>query len=142
MKFIYRIGWISLFVLITTVRAIAADAPDGEKMEKQMWADMKAGNWAAVQAKIAPDFQSVHPDGARNRSEEISLIKGLKLGEYKLKDFEVTRNDDEIVVTYWISVLETIDGKKLAKKWAPRLSVWQEIDHKWKWIAHANLNPI
>ena len=33
---------------------------DGEKMEKQMWEDIKAKNWKAVEDKIAEGFQSVH----------------------------------------------------------------------------------
>ena len=40
---------------------------DGEEMEKQMWEDIKAKNWKAVENKIAEGFQSVHPDGARDR---------------------------------------------------------------------------
>ena len=142
MNIIYRQLLVVSLLLVAAFGAVAADSADGEKLERQMWADIKAQNWSAVTARIASDFQSVHPDGARDRSAEISLIKGLKLGDYKLKDFEVTQNDDEIVITYWISVQETIDGKKLSGKPAPRLSVWQKTKAGWQWIAHANLNPI
>jgi hypothetical protein len=82
---------------------------DGEKMEKQMWEDIKAKNWTAVESKIADGFQSVHPDGARDRANEISLIKNLKVGQIEFNDFRSTMNSDNIVVTYTISVLETID---------------------------------
>jgi hypothetical protein len=53
---------------------------EGEKMEKQMWEDIKAKNWEMVENKIAEGFQSVHPDGARDRASEISLIKNLNVG--------------------------------------------------------------
>jgi len=33
---------------------------DDEKLEKQMWEDIKAKNWKAVESKIAEGFQSVH----------------------------------------------------------------------------------
>src|SRR5213080_2474039 len=101
---------------------------DGEKMEKQMWEDIKAKNWKAVESKIADGFQSVHPDGARDRAAEISLIKNL--------------NVDDIVVTYMISAQETIDLERLPTKPAPRLSVWKKGASGWQWICHANLTPI
>ncbi|PYJ12737.1 MAG: hypothetical protein DME94_11740 [Verrucomicrobia bacterium] len=89
---------------------------DGEKMEKQMWEDIKAKNWKAVESKIAEGFQSVHPDGARDRASEISLIKNLNIGRLEFNDFR--------------------------SKPTPRLSVWKKGTGGWQWICHANLNPI
>src|SRR4030095_6028557 len=99
---------------------------DGEKMEKQMWEDIKAKNWKAVESKIAEGFQSVHPDGARDRANEISLIKNLKVGQVEFNDFRSTMNGDNVVVTYMISVQETIDLEQSPTKPAPRLSVWKK----------------
>jgi uncharacterized protein DUF4440 len=92
---------------------------DGEKLEKQMWEDIKAKNWKAVENKIAEGFQSVHPDGARDRAGEISLIKNLNVGEVTLNDFKSTTNGDNIVVSYMISAQETIDLEPLPTKPAP-----------------------
>jgi hypothetical protein len=122
--------------------AAAARASDGEKMERQMWTDFKAKNWNAVESKIAEGFQSVHPDGARDRAGEISLIEHLDLGEFALNNFKSTTIGEDIVVTYLITVQETIDGKRLPTKPAPRLSVWEKGTSGWQWICHANLNPI
>src|SRR2546429_6316155 len=115
---------------------------DGEKMEKQMWEDIKAKNWKAVESKIAEGFQSIHPDGARDRAGEISLIEHLNLGEFTLSNFKTTVTGDNIVITYTIAVQETIDQKRLPTKSTPRLSVWKKGTHGWQWICHANLNPI
>jgi hypothetical protein len=115
---------------------------DGEKMEKQMWEDIKAKNWKAVEDKIAEGFQSVHPDGARDRAGEISLIKNLDVGQVALSDFKSTMNGDNIVVTYMISAQETIDLERLPTKPASRLSVWKKGNSGWQWICHANLTPI
>jgi hypothetical protein len=115
---------------------------DGEKMEKQMWEDIKAKNWKAVEGKIAEGFQSVHPDGARDRAGEISLIKNLNVGKIALSDLKSTTNGDNIVVTYMISAQETIDLERLPTKPAPRLSVWKKTQNNWQWICHANLTPI
>src|SRR5262245_38077011 len=99
---------------------------DGEQMEKQMWEDIKAKNWKAVESKIADGFQSIHPDGARDRTNEISLIKNLNVGQVEFNDFRSTMNGDNIVVTYMISVQETIDLEQLPTKPTPRLSVWRK----------------
>lgn len=115
---------------------------DGEQMEKQMWEDIKAKNWKAVESKIADGFQSVHPDGARDRANEISLIKNLNVGQIEFNDFKSTMSGDNIVVTYMISVQETIDLEKLPTKPTPRLSIWKKGTAGWQWICHANLNPI
>ena len=115
---------------------------DGEKMEKQMWEDIKAKNWKAVESKIADGFQSVHPDGARDRAAEIALIKNLNVGQIALSDLKSTVNGDNIVVSYMISAQETIDLERLPTKPAPRLSVWKKGTSGWQWICHANLTPI
>ena len=111
-------------------------------MERQMWADFKAKDWKAVERRIAEGFQSIHPDGARDRAGEISLIEHLNLGEFTLSNFKTTVNGDNIVVTYKIAVHETIDQIHLPTGPAPRLSVWKKGTHGWQWICHANLNPI
>lgn len=120
----------------------AGGTSEGEKMERQMWADFKAKDWKAVERRIAEGFQSVHPDGARDRAGEISLIEKLNLGEFTLSNFKSTVNGEDIVVTYTIAVRETIDQKRLPTKPTPRLSVWKKGTHGWQWICHANLNPI
>jgi Domain of unknown function (DUF4440) len=117
-------------------------ASAGEKMERQMWADFKAKDWAAVEKKIAEGFQSIHPDRPRDRAKEIELIKNLNLGEFTLSNFKSTVNGDNIVVTYMIAVHETIDQKRLGTKPTRRLSVWRKGTPGWQWTCHANLNPI
>ena len=107
-----------------------------------MWEDIKAKNWDVVESKIAEGFQSVHPDGARDRTSEISLLKNLNVGRVEFNDFKSTMSDDNIVVTYLISVQETIDLEQLPTKSTPRLSVWKKGARDWQWICHANLNPI
>jgi len=115
---------------------------DGEKMERQMWEDIKAKNWEAVEGKIAEGFQSVHADGARDRAGEITLIKKLDVGQVALSDFRSTMNGDTIVVTYMISAQESIDLERLPTKPESRLSVWKKGAGGWQWICHANLTPI
>src|SRR5205807_3817394 len=115
----------SAFCLRADETPTVAGASEGEKMERQMWADFKAKEWKVVESKIAEGFQSIHPDGPRDRAGEISLIEHLNLGEFTLSNFKSTVNGDNIVVTYTITVQETIDQKRLSAKPTQRLSVWK-----------------
>jgi len=106
--------------------ATASEASEGEKLERQMASDVQAKNWKAVEARIADGFQSVHPDGVRDRAGEIALLKGMNFGAFTLSDFKSTTIGDNIVVTFTMTVAETIDGKQLPAKPAYRLSVWKK----------------
>lgn len=140
-----RVKWmlvLTLAFLFCSHSVVAADMDLGEKLVRQLWADMKANNWAEVEKQTAPGFQSVHEDGTRDRDEEIGLIKGLDLGDYTLSNFKVTQNGPVIIVTYSVTVEETIAGKRLPKRSSMRLSSWLKTEDGWKWIIHANLNPL
>lgn len=123
-----------------TTNKIGAFKDEGERLENEMWAEMKARNLKAIEKKIAPDFQSVHMDGQRNREAELELIKNLHVGKYTISNLKSTHQGDTIVVTYHISVEEMIDNRPLTHKSTPRLSVWKKNrQNEWQWIAHANL---
>ena len=108
-----------------------------------MAADIKAKNWNAVESRIADGFQSVHPDGPRDRAGEIALLKKMNLGDFTLSNFKSTVVGDNIVVTFTMTVAQTIDGKQLPPKPAYRLSVWKKAGGGgWQWISHANLASI
>jgi hypothetical protein len=119
-----------------------AGASEGEKLEREMAADIKAKNWTAVERRIAEEFQSVHPDGVRDRTAEIALLKKMDFGDFTFSDFKSTTIGDNIVVTFTMTVAETIAGKRLPAKPAYRLSVWKKGVNGWQWICHANLAPI
>jgi hypothetical protein len=123
-------------------RALPREHLKVKRWRDKCGADLKAKNWAAVESRIAEEFQSIHPDGPRDRAGEITLIKNLNLGEFTLSDFKATVNGENIVVTYTIAVHETINEKRLPTKPTPRLSVWKKGTHGWQWVCHANLNPI
>jgi uncharacterized protein DUF4440 len=120
----------------------APQGSEGEKLVRQLFSDMKAKNTAALEKWLAPGFQSLHEDGARNREEEMKLLKGLNLSDYTLSNFKVTQNGPVLIVTYSFSGEETVGGKRLSKRPSLRLTIFQKTDSGWQWLAHANLNPI
>lgn len=123
--------------------ALASHASEGERLERQIWADAKALNFKELEKKIAPEFQSLHLDGVRNRAGELDLIKELHLGDYYLSNFKVSHDNDTIVVTYSVSADETIDLRHLSPKATWRMSVWKKNHaHQWQWISHTNLHSL
>jgi hypothetical protein len=120
----------------------ASVASEGEKLERQMAADIKAKDWNAVESRIADGFQSVHPDGPRDRAGEIALLKKMNFGDFTLSNFKSTVIGDNMVVTFTMTVAQAIDGKQLPPKPAYRLSVWKRGATGWQWISHANLASI
>ena len=133
---------LSAFCVRAEKTTAAAEPSEGEKLERQMAADIKAKNWDAVESRIADGFQSVHPDGPRDRASEIALLKQMNFGDFTLSNFKSTVVGDNIVVTFIMTVAQTIDGKQLRPKPAYRLSVWKKGAGGWQWISHANLAPI
>ena len=137
---------LSFFLSAVCLRAqetpAAPSASEGEKLEKEMAANIKAKNWNAVESKIADGFQSVHPDGPRDRAGEIALLKKMNFGDFALSNFKSTVVGDNIVVTFTMTVAQIIDGKQLPPKPAYRSSVWKKDAAGWQWISHANLAAI
>lgn len=121
------------------LRAAEPVRQTGEKLVRQLFADMKSADIPAIRKIISPEFQSVHQDGARNCDQQIELIKGLGMASPMLGDFVETRSGSVLVVTYTASAEETVGGKRLPGKPARRLSVFQETPEGWRWVAHANL---
>ena len=114
-------------------------ATEGERVVRQLWSDIRDKNWTAIEAMIAPGFQSLHQDGARDKAAEMELLKGLDLGRISLDDFKSSAAGPVLIVTYRMNIAETIGGKRLSRREAPRMSVFLKEEGRWLWIAHANL---
>jgi len=135
-----------VFLIICQSSVIAQESTTefslGEDLVRKLWNDFKTQNISALEKKTAPGFQSVHEDGASDAETELKLLKELNLGQYTLSNFKVTQVGPAIIVSYFVSVEETIEGKRLSSKPAARLSIFLKTDSGWQWIAHANLNPL
>ena len=135
-----------VFLIICQSSVIAQESTTefslGEDLVRKLWSDFKTQNISALESKIAPGFQSMHEDGARDAETELNLLKELNLGQYTLSNFKVTQVGPAIIVSYFVSVEEAIEGKRLSTKPAARLTIFLKTDSGWQWIAHANLNPL
>jgi len=141
---IFKVMFVLVFALTGISQLALAEseslsaAAQGEKLVRQVWSDMKAGNIEAIESYTPQGFQSVHQDGSRNREQELKLIRGLHLGDYTLSHFTVTQNGPVLVTSYFVSVAETIDGIRLSSEPTPRLSIFLKTNSGWQWITHGN----
>jgi len=116
---------------------------EGVKLVKQVWMDMKKNDLHALENIMGKGFQSAHSDGkVRNKTQELKLIEGLHLGNYKLENFVVSEEGPVLIVSYTVQVGETIDKERLGTKPALRMSIFLKTKEGWKWIAHNNFKVI
>ena len=114
----------------------------GEKLVRQFFADVKVGNLASIEKTLAEGFQVAHSFGPLDRAGELKLIRGIKLGDYKLSNFKTTYNGPVMVVTFKVNASdEVMMGKKIAPGSHERLAVWLKVKADWQLIAYANLAP-
>src|SRR4051794_37471778 len=88
-------GGIVALVVVALIAILSAQfhsIPEGEKLEEQLWANMKSKNWKGIEDIMSSAFQSVHSDGPRDGQGEMELIKNLKLVNYKLINFNITQS--------------------------------------------------
>lgn len=121
---------------------IKMDPQMGDQLVKELWDNLAANNTEAINVSTADGFQAVHEDGAITKDAELELISGLAIDSYTIDNLISTQTDNVIVTTYVVSVEETIEGERLSKKPAARMSVFVNKDGKWLWLAHANLKPL
>jgi len=121
--------------------SLFGNATLAEQLETQIWKDIKEQKWDDMEKQLAPYFQLALFDGARTKAQYISFAKTLNLSNFTFSNFVVTEGPGILVVTYDVTVAETISGMHLTSK-AVRQSVWQKNGETWQWIAHSILLPI
>ncbi len=114
----------------------------GEELVNQLWTYLQNSDTTAADSFMLESFQVIHEDGASNKEQELQLIAGLNIDTYNITNLICTQNKNVIVATYIVSVEETINGERLSKAPAARMSVFMEDEGTWKWISHANLKPL
>jgi len=95
-----------------------------------------------LKAESPMDFSPFIEMGHEIERGESALLKSMNLGDFTLSNFKSTVVGDNIVVTFIMTVAQTIDGKQLPPKPAYRLSVWKKERAASSGISHANLASI
>jgi hypothetical protein len=91
---------------------------------------------------LAPAFQIARADGT-SLDRAAYLANPARVNSYTIGENLSARRDGDLLTVRWtIAVDELIDGKPVPTAPAPRLSVFQRTDGKWKLLAHANFNAV
>ena len=117
-------------------KSIEVQAEELERLSVKLIQDK---NWGALEKMLAPSCQFVSTQGSCDKESAMRLMKEMHLGPVKFKDFKVTQAEDNLIVSFWIAVLEYRDGKELSPEYSPRLSVWKKIEGQYLCIAYADL---
>lgn len=118
-------------------------AAKAEALVNTIWQKIGDVDIAGLDNMMADSFQSVHEDGSRDKEAELELIKALKPGGFKLSDMRITEaGADVLIVTYKCAVVEHLNGKETSGEPAARMSIFQNVEGDWKWVAHANLETM
>ncbi len=109
----------------------------GEKLLRRFWNDMRDKNTDLIKRYTSPKFQSVHPEGALDRKEELQLIASFNFTSYTLSDIRITRERNVYIISYWAQK----GLEEAVEPVAPRLTIFEKVHGKWKLVAHANFLP-
>ncbi|MFH1058001.1 MAG: nuclear transport factor 2 family protein [Pseudomonadota bacterium] len=136
---------LAMLALAWAAPALAAgkDQALGQKLVGEFWHLLKAADSAKLAKKLSPAFQALHADGARDRKEYLDFAAKLKMGDYVLSDYKVTRHGAVLMVSYRAAVAEDIAGQRLpAGQSAPRLTGFVRSKSGWMAICHVNMRPL
>lgn len=135
------IAGLSSAVLILAAGAAAAD-DDLEEMARAALVAFTAAVVSgpdAVAPLLAPEFQIMRANGVGyDRDGYIDHVAEVSARpDFSHEDLVVTTADDVMVVRYFLTINETIEGAPVSRR-APRLTVFRNIDGVWKVVCHAN----
>ncbi len=132
-----------LLPLLLTVAVALPVAADDEALARRLVGEFfgaaMANDESAIRAMVAEGFQAVDRSGALGREDAIERVLSRDIQSApNLSDFEVTRQEALLVVTYKARVSQVIDGKRTDRAPAQRLTVFMKTDKGWEVISHAN----
>jgi hypothetical protein len=112
-----------------------SSATGGEHLERLLWQEIKAKNWAELEQHLASNFTCVAPGGALDRAACVEHLKRLGAAEFALSNFAVQPSGADVTVTYTVS-LRTPGGA--AESWH-MMTTWQQVKKGWMATVHAEV---
>lgn len=141
MKTIYLI--LSVFCLcLVSVQGFAADqgalVDKLSAQEKAIWEDIKAKNFDAFSAAVAPEILDVDASGViYNKKQLIEALGKLTMTDFALTDFKTVSLDKECVVLSYTSVVNgTFDGHPVVNSKNINTTTYINSGGKWWPKAH------
>lgn len=103
---------------------------------------LMSGEPDKVAATLAPEFQIMRADGSTHDAAGypgsiLPIISEMP----EISKLKVTAGGDVAVAVYYVNLDETRDGS-LIEAYAPRLSVFRNVDGAWLMTAHGNFAAV
>lgn len=111
----------------------------GEQLVRGMFKDIDKSNISDLESQVSDDFQGVTESGISDRKDELKAMRESELKDYELSDFNSTRQDDTLVVTYKLKADKTVRGEDADDEPVNQLSVFVKTDSGWELIAKASV---
>jgi len=115
-----------------------AGATGGEQLEKQFWDDIQKKDWKDLGPRIAPEFTSSGPAGARDRAAMLDEWKKWDLRSVSLSDVQVKSAGGDFIVTSNVTLTGTIDGQPVPSQLVHSMTVWQQVSKGFVAVAHSD----
>jgi hypothetical protein len=120
---------------------LANPSATGKERVEAFFGAVQSGDPAAVEALMAPAGRVVRANG--DVIDRAAYLTDLPVvSGFEIHDVSAHQSGDVLVVSYWVSTDEVVDGAQQPTTTAPRLSVFQWQDGAWRLLAHANFNAI
>lgn len=120
----------------------AANLKLGTRLVTRFWDLLVGGEPAELKAFLSPAFQVQRANGSgANRNQYVaSFASSIRIADYALSGFKVTRTGGLLVARYVVVTSETIDGVAYSANPAPRISTFVRTPNGWRMASHANFN--
>jgi hypothetical protein len=114
----------------------------GKVLVQRFFTLLHDGNTKGLSALLTPGFQAVRANGGVQNKASY-LANPPKVGSFTIAKLKGTRSGSIVlVVSYQVTVTETIGGSEQPTGPSPRLSVFQWQKGAWHLAAHANFGAI
>lgn len=129
---------LGLFIALVPTLLLANDYEVGEKLVNKLWRDFRDNNVHSMKRYISPAFQETIPalQIRRNAKQELESVKHLHITSFAIKSLRVKRQEKNLITTYFCQLDTLENNQHVILPFSIRLTVWQEVNGKWKWMAH------
>ncbi|HZI86301.1 MAG TPA: nuclear transport factor 2 family protein [Pyrinomonadaceae bacterium] len=120
----------------------AAAPPDPLSTEKALWELLKAKNYDAFAAFLAPEAIDVEPDGVYDKAGTIAGIRRVNFAGAQLSEFKSVPFDaDAELVTYQVKMSGPGPAERHSTIWAKRDGKWMAVFHQGTPISKGPATP-
>lgn len=124
-----------------TSASSANPSVQGKVMVQRFFTLLRSGDTEGLNALLTPGFQAVRANGGV-QGKASYLATPPQVDRFSISNLKGTRSGNVLVVSYRVTVTETIGGRDQPVGPAPRLSVFQWQNGGWHLAAHANFGAI